>query len=180
MRSNYSIDLKLANGAKAEQLQAGKYTIEVRDQTKDHNFHLTGPGLTKTTTVPFVGTTKWTVDLKPGTYRFVCDPHAPLMKGSFTVTAGPPKQVKLKVSSLRVSKAGRKVVVKLALNKKATGQIRLLRKARPVVAMKAALKTGSNVKRLRLPARAKRGLYRVQVIIMDAGKRHTFTRPVRF
>jgi hypothetical protein len=152
----------------------------VRDQTKEHNFHLTGPGLTKTTTVAWVGTTKWTVDLKPGTYRFVCDPHAPLMKGSFTVTAGPPTQVKLKVSSLRVSKVGRRqLVVKVALNKKATGQIRLLRKARPVVAMKTTLKTGSNVKRLRLPARAKRGLHRVQVIVMDAGKRHTFTRTVR-
>ena len=30
-------------------------------------------------------TATWNVTLKKGTYRFVCDPHATIMKGSFTV-----------------------------------------------------------------------------------------------
>jgi plastocyanin len=38
------------------------------------------------TTVPFVGTKSFTVTLKKGTYRFVCDPHATAMKGSFKVS----------------------------------------------------------------------------------------------
>jgi plastocyanin len=31
------------------------------------------------------GTTTWKVTLKKGTYKYVCDPHASFMKGSFTV-----------------------------------------------------------------------------------------------
>ena len=32
------------------------------------------------------GTFRWVVTLKKGTYRYVCDPHASFMKGSFTVS----------------------------------------------------------------------------------------------
>jgi plastocyanin len=35
--------------------------------------------------VSFVGKKSLTVTLKKGTYRFVCDPHASSMKGSFKV-----------------------------------------------------------------------------------------------
>jgi plastocyanin len=52
----------------------------------DHNFHLKGPGLNKTTSVAGKGTFTWTVTLKKGTYTYVCDPHASFMKGSFKVT----------------------------------------------------------------------------------------------
>ena len=38
------------------------------------------------TTTPFKGTKTVTVKLKKGTYRYVCDPHASVMKGSFKVT----------------------------------------------------------------------------------------------
>jgi plastocyanin len=72
-------------GKKVKSLKAGKYAITVRDKSNIHNFHLRGPGLNKTTSVSFVGTKTWTVTLKKGTYRFVCDPHASSMKGSFTV-----------------------------------------------------------------------------------------------
>ena len=37
------------------------------------------------TTVGFVGTKTVIVDLKKGTYTFVCDPHFTSMKGSFKV-----------------------------------------------------------------------------------------------
>ena len=38
------------------------------------------------TGVGFVGKKSATFMLKRGTYRFVCDPHASLMKGSFRVS----------------------------------------------------------------------------------------------
>ena len=72
-------------GAKVTSLTAGKYTIVVNDKSAIHNFHLTGPGVNKTTGVGAIGKSTWTVTLKKGTYKYVCDPHAPVMKGSFTV-----------------------------------------------------------------------------------------------
>jgi plastocyanin len=33
-----------------------------------------------------VYTTTWKVTLKKGTYKFVCDPHAAIMKGTLKVT----------------------------------------------------------------------------------------------
>jgi plastocyanin len=38
------------------------------------------------TGVEFTGTKSFVLKLKKGTYRFVCDPHAPIMHGSFTVS----------------------------------------------------------------------------------------------
>jgi plastocyanin len=73
-------------GKKVSTLKAGRYTIVVRDTASDHDFHLTGPGVNKSTTVGGTGTQTWTVTLKKGTYKYVCDPHAIFMKGSFTVT----------------------------------------------------------------------------------------------
>jgi plastocyanin len=68
-------------------VKAGTYDITIRDRSNIHNFHLTGPGLNKTTGVSAVGTVVWkNVKLKKGTYRFVCDPHAGNMKGTLKVT----------------------------------------------------------------------------------------------
>ena len=67
-------------------LKAGAYTIVVQDKASDHDFHLTGPGVNKTTDVGDKGTFTWKVTLKKGTYTYVCDPHASFMKGSFTVS----------------------------------------------------------------------------------------------
>jgi plastocyanin len=67
-------------------VKAGRYTIVVRDKSNIHNFHLIGPGVNKLTSVPWVGTHTWTVTLKKGSYRFVCDPHASSMKGVLRVT----------------------------------------------------------------------------------------------
>ena len=72
-------------GKKVSSLKAGKYTIVVKDEAGDHDFHLTGPGVNRTTTVGGTGTQTWTVTLKRGTYTYKCDPHAAFMKGSFTV-----------------------------------------------------------------------------------------------
>jgi plastocyanin len=81
----FTISLKKA-GKKVTSLKAGKYKIVVKDLSNIHNFHLTGPGLNKKTGVGAQGTFTWTVTLKKGTYKFLCDPHAAIMKGSFKVT----------------------------------------------------------------------------------------------
>jgi plastocyanin len=81
----FTISLK-KGGKKVTSLKAGKYKIVVKDLSNLHNFHLSGPGLNKKTGVGSKGTSTWTVTLKKGTYKFVCDPHAAIMKGSFKVT----------------------------------------------------------------------------------------------
>lgn len=72
-------------GKKVSRLKAGKYTIVVRDMAGDHDFHLSGPGLNRSTTVGGTGTSRWNVTLRKGTYKYVCDVHSTFMKGSFTV-----------------------------------------------------------------------------------------------
>ena len=74
------------SGAKVTKLKAGTYIIKVADKSNIHNFHLKGPGVNKTTTVPQRGTVTWKVTLKAGKYTVVCDPHATIMKQSFTVS----------------------------------------------------------------------------------------------
>jgi zona occludens toxin (predicted ATPase) len=72
------------SGTKVTKLKAGKYTLTVNDLSGAHNFHLSGPGVNKKTSVAAEVKTTWTVTLQKGkTYRFVCDPHASTMKGSF-------------------------------------------------------------------------------------------------
>jgi plastocyanin len=81
----FSIELK--QGSKdVKKLKAGTYTIKVEDKASIHNFHLTGPGVNKSTSVSFTGETTWKVKLKKGTYTYQCDPHAAAgMKGTFRV-----------------------------------------------------------------------------------------------
>ena len=66
-------------------LKAGTYVIVVHDRAADHDFHLTGPGVNKATSTAGTGTFTWKLKLRKGTYKYVCDPHASFMKGSFTV-----------------------------------------------------------------------------------------------
>lgn len=81
-----TISLRTRAGRRVRQVRRGRYRIVVRDRSRMHNFHLRGPGVNKRTTVRFLGTQTWTVTLRRGTYRFVCDPHAGGMRGSFRVT----------------------------------------------------------------------------------------------
>ena len=79
--------ITLTRGGKTvKSLKHGSYTIKVSDLASDHNFHLTGPGVNKTTSVSATGTSTWTVTLKKGTYTYVCDPHASTMRGTFKVS----------------------------------------------------------------------------------------------
>ena len=78
--------ITLTKGGKAvKTLPPGAYTITVNDKSGSHNFHLTGPGVNKATSVAKQGKTIWKVTLKAGSYKYVCDPHASSMKGSFKV-----------------------------------------------------------------------------------------------
>jgi plastocyanin len=81
----YTITLKQGT-KKVSKLKAGTYIFKISDKSSQHNFHLTGPGVNKTTSVGKTGTFTWKLKLKKGTYKFVCDPHASFMKGSFKVT----------------------------------------------------------------------------------------------
>jgi plastocyanin len=67
-------------------VKAGTYVITIHDLASIHDFHLTGAGVDKKTSVPGTGTTKWTVKLKKGTYHFVCDPHRTIMHGVLKAT----------------------------------------------------------------------------------------------
>jgi len=82
----FSISLTSA-GKRVTSLKAGTYRLDVSDRSASHDFHLSGPGVNKVITgVSFQGRKSVTLRLKRGTYRFVCDPHASIMKGSFRVS----------------------------------------------------------------------------------------------
>jgi plastocyanin len=81
----FTISLTKA-GKRVTTLKPGRYSITVRDRSSMHNFHLTGPGVNRRSTVAEVRTLRpWVVTFRKGTYRYVCDPHAAAMKGSFKV-----------------------------------------------------------------------------------------------
>ncbi len=80
----FNISLK-QGGTKVLKLKAGTYVIKVSDKSGIHNFHLSGPGVNKKTSVGAQGSFTWKVTLTKGTYKYICDPHAALMKGSFKV-----------------------------------------------------------------------------------------------
>jgi plastocyanin len=82
---SFTISLSTEAGARVTHLDPGAYEIQVDDMSEEHNFHLTGPGVNRTTEIGETGTVNWTVTLTDGTYRYVCDPHQGTMRGSFTV-----------------------------------------------------------------------------------------------
>ena len=81
----FTISLK-QNGKPVRTLKAGRYTFVVSDKASIHDFHLTGPGLSRViTAVGFTGTKTATVTLRRGTYNYRCDVHPTTMRGSFRV-----------------------------------------------------------------------------------------------
>jgi hypothetical protein len=82
----FTIKLTLA-GKKVTKLKKGvPYRFQIRDRSAIHDFHLMGPGVNRVLTgVDFTGTKSVVLKLRKGTYRFVCDPHASFMHGSFRV-----------------------------------------------------------------------------------------------
>lgn len=82
----FTISLRNDAGKAVKTLQAGPYTIVVRDRSKRHDFHLRGAGASKTTTVPFIGTVTWKVTLSKGTLKVYCDAHATSMVATVRVS----------------------------------------------------------------------------------------------
>jgi hypothetical protein len=65
-------------GAPVTTLKAGTYQVKIKDTSKIHNFHLSGPGgIDLETAVPEVTEVTWPVTLTAGTYTFECDPAPP-------------------------------------------------------------------------------------------------------
>jgi len=86
----FNISLKNADGTGVRHLDPGTYDITVTDNSIEHNFHLSGPGVDQKTDVELMGTFTWTVAITDGTYTFICDAHPTQMKGSFTAGNVPP------------------------------------------------------------------------------------------
>ncbi len=82
----FTITLKTAQGRLVEKLKPGTYTIRICDLSPIHNFHLSGPGVNKLTSVQNTGSATWTVRLERGLYRYRCDPHRTIMHGSSSVS----------------------------------------------------------------------------------------------
>jgi hypothetical protein len=116
----FTISLRDAGGAGVSHLDPGTYTIHVVDQSPEHNFDLTGPGVSKATEIDATGTQDWEVTFADGTYRYQCDAHATTMRGSFTVGAVTTPVVTQKVagsvgpgtkiSLARTAKAGKAIL----------------------------------------------------------------------
>ena len=83
------IELNNQDGTPVTTLAPATYDVEVTDSTTSHNFHLTGPGVDRSTGVAATGTETWTLALAEGTYDYVCDLHAS-MHGTFAVGAAQP------------------------------------------------------------------------------------------
>ena len=82
----FEISLTTEEGTPVDTLSAGTYTLEVDDQSDAHNFHLSGTGVDVATDVGTTGVESFDITVEAGIYKFVCDPHAASMNGSFEVT----------------------------------------------------------------------------------------------
>jgi len=82
----FTISLSDDHGTQITNLAAGTYKLTVHDDSSIHNFHLAGAGVNEITSVGNKGVETFTVTFKPGTYTFVCDPHAGTMNGHFRVS----------------------------------------------------------------------------------------------
>ncbi|HLF68347.1 MAG TPA: plastocyanin/azurin family copper-binding protein [Gaiellaceae bacterium] len=121
---SFSIILRDAQGNRVSTLPKGTYDIEVQDLAEDHNFHLTGPGVDRETGIGSVETVTWTVTFTDGVYRYVCDPHSGLMRGSFTVgnppTTTPPPPITPKTKLVLTSGPSRSITLRTGAGKKVT------------------------------------------------------------
>lgn len=83
----YTITLKTASGKPVKALPHGIVTFHISDRSSNHDFHLTGPGVDRSTELPQKGAYTWRVHLKAGkTYNYKCDPHEIIMNGHFRTT----------------------------------------------------------------------------------------------
>jgi hypothetical protein len=67
------VALRDASGHTITRLRHGWYTLTVSVNSRNANFHLTGPGTRKVTRPHFDGAVIWGVDFRKGRYRYVND-----------------------------------------------------------------------------------------------------------
>ena len=72
---NVFITLRL-DGKSVKTLPHGKYTLVVQDNSKSTGFRLSGPGVSKQTSVKGTGRSTWTLTLKKGKYVYSSIAHA--------------------------------------------------------------------------------------------------------
>jgi plastocyanin len=92
----FSIKVVDASGGRVSQLDPGDYSITIKNLSvaQEHNFHLSGPGVDMASEFDN-NTVTWNVTFVDGFYKWKCDAHPTIMKGSFHVGALPPPPVKL-------------------------------------------------------------------------------------
>jgi plastocyanin len=83
----YRIEMKNSADKPLKTVKAGTHRIKIEDKGTIHNFHLVGPGINKSTSVPGRSETVSVVKLTPGKYTYFCDPHASTMRGTCPVAA---------------------------------------------------------------------------------------------
>jgi plastocyanin len=164
----FSISLT-QNGTRVTHLDPGTYTINVNDQSAEHNFDLTGPGVSQATDIEATGTTSWTVTFQDGTYSYQCDAHVATMHGSFTVgavaptttTATPPAPLKVRILAAKVVKP-KTVRLSVSATRRATLTASLWKGTTKVAQAKATGTTAT----INLVAKAalKKGAYTAKVV----------------
>jgi hypothetical protein len=80
--------LRTSYGDRVTALEAGRYTVRVRDGSAGKDFHLVGPGVNRRTGLAFTGRTSWTVELKRGTYRYRSDRALATTRSFVVLTPG--------------------------------------------------------------------------------------------
>ena len=74
-----------SGGRTLSRLAPGAYKVRVRDRSRRDNFHLSGPGVNRRTSIALTGQPTWTVRFVRGVYRFRSDAHPSLLRGTFDV-----------------------------------------------------------------------------------------------
>jgi hypothetical protein len=82
------LELRTSYGDPVTALEAGRYTVTVRDGSATRDFHLVGPGVNRRTGLGFRGTRRWTIDLRRGTYSYRSDQPRSRRRSFVVLTAG--------------------------------------------------------------------------------------------
>ena len=81
-----AITLNTPSGTRVRSVVENTYRLSVNDSSNKQNFHLTGPGVNKKTSIKGKAKATWTVRLEPGKYTYRSDRNRRL-KRTFAVTA---------------------------------------------------------------------------------------------
>jgi hypothetical protein len=88
--------------------------------------------------------------------------------------------VRVRRIAVRGSGRRRVILIRIGVNARATVRARLLRGRRQVASRRWRVRAGQRVLRMRVPARARRGVYRLRLTIRDStGQTRRVTRSVR-